>query len=121
MGPPRKGNPYVRRVLCPGSIAQEGLPSDWLFRRVRSPRGEQKAILAVAHQLPVIMFYVVRDGSLYKKLGKKAYYDRRNEAKATRQLVEGLQKLGDYATLQPMPGEILATPAIVPPAAENFS
>jgi hypothetical protein len=117
-GKTRKGNRYVRRALCQSAWAishQKDCHLAALFRRVRSRRGEQKAILAVAHQLLVILFYVVRDGSVYKELGE-AHYDRQNKAKATRRLVERLQKLGYYVALQPIPEEIVVPPPVAEPA-----
>ena len=57
--------------------------------------------MAVAHQLLTIIFHVIGDGSVYKELGA-AYYDRQNKPKVMRKLVERLQKLGYYVTLQPI-------------------
>jgi hypothetical protein len=68
---------------------------------VRSRRGEQKAIMAVAHQLITIIFHIVRDGSIYQELGAN-HYDQHNKPKITRKLVDRLQKLGYYVTLQPI-------------------
>jgi hypothetical protein len=116
-GKTRKGNRYVRRALCQGAWAATHKKDSHLaalFRRVRSRRGEQKAIMAVAHQLLVIMFYIVRDGGLYHELGA-SYYDPQNKPRAARRLVERLQKLGYYVTLQPIEGEAPARPE---PAAE---
>ena len=115
-GKTRKGNRYVRRALCQSAWAashKKDCHLAVLFRRVRGRKGEQKAIMAVAHQLLVIMFYVVRDGSVYKELGE-AYSDRQNKSKATRRLVERLQRLGYYVTLQPIEAEVAAQSDSVP-------
>lgn len=61
-----------------------------LFRRVRSRRGEQKAVMAVAHQLPIIIFHLVQDGSIYREPGA-SHHDQQNKPKVTRRLVERLQ------------------------------
>jgi transposase len=109
-GKTRKGNRYVRRALCQSAWAASHKKDSHLaalFRRVRSRRGEQKAIMAVAHQLLVIMFYVVRDGSVYKELGAN-HYDQQNKSKATSRLVERLQKLGYSVILQPIQPEVPA-------------
>lgn len=103
-GKTRKGNRYVRRVLCQSAWAASHKKDSHLaalYRRVRSRRGEQKAIMAVAHQLLTIIFYIVRDGSIYKELGAN-HYDQQNKPKVTRKLVDRLQKLGYYVTLQPI-------------------
>jgi transposase len=114
-GKTRKGNLYVRRALCQSAWAvahKKDCHLASLFRRVRSRRGEQKAIMAVAHQLLVIMFYVVRDGTRYKELGE-TYCDQRNKAKAAERLVSRLQKLGYYVSLQPIAAE--ASVPVAPP------
>jgi transposase len=103
-GKTRKGNRYVRRVLCQSAWAASHKKDSHLaalYRRVRSRRGEQKAIMAVAHQLLTIIFYIIRDGSVYKELGAN-HHDQQNKPKVTRKLVDRLQKLGYYVTLQPI-------------------
>ena len=77
--------------------------------------------MALAHQLLTIIFHVVRDGGVYRELGA-GYHDRHNKPKATRKLVERLQKLGYYVTLQPVepilePATTVAAPPEVPEAA----
>ncbi|MBV8070520.1 MAG: IS110 family transposase [Acidobacteriaceae bacterium] len=101
-GKTRKGNPYLRRALCQSAWAathHKGSHLAALFHRIRGRRGEQKAIMAVAHQLLTIVFHVLRDGTVYRELGA-AHYDRQNKPKLTRKLVERLQRLGYYVTLQ---------------------
>lgn len=117
-GKTRKGNRYVRRALCQSAWAathKKDCHLAALFRRVRNHGGQQKAIMAVAHQLLVIMFYVVRDGSVYQELGED-YRDQQNKPKAARRLIERLQKLGYCVTLQPMAAEAPKPPEPPSPA-----
>jgi transposase len=103
-GKTRKGNRYVRRVLCQSAWAASHKKDSHLaalYRRVRSRRGEQKAIMAVAHQLITIIFHIIGDGSVYQELGAN-HYDQQNKPRITRKLVDRLQKLGYYVTLQPI-------------------
>jgi transposase len=103
-GKTRKGNRYLRRVLCQSAWAASHTKDSHLtalFRRVRSRRGEQKAIMAVAHQTLTIIFHIIRDGGVYQELGAN-HYDQQNKPKVTRKLVDRLQKLGYYVTLQPI-------------------
>jgi transposase len=116
-GKTRKGNCYVRRILCQSAWAathQKDSHLAALYRRVRTRRGEQKALMAVAHQLLTIIFHIVRDGTVYRELGA-AHYDQQNKPKATRKLVDRLQKLGYLVTLQP----IEAVPDRVPDPVEE--
>src|SRR5688572_1932555 len=103
-GKTRKGNRYIRRVLCQSAWAASHKKDSHLaalYRRVRSRRGEQKAIMALAHQLITIIFHIVKEGTVYKELGA-GHFDLRNKPKATRKLVERLHKLGYHVTLQPI-------------------
>lgn len=103
-GKTRKGNRYVRRALCQSAWAASHKKDSHLaalFRRVRSRRGEQKANMALAHQLLIIIFHMVQQGSVYRELGA-SHHDQQNKPKVTRRLVERLQKLGYYVTLQPI-------------------
>ena len=121
-GKTRKGNGYLRRVLCQSAWAASHKKDSHLsalYRRVRTRRGEQKAIMAVAHQLITIIFHIVRDGSVYQELGA-SHYDQHNKPKVTRKLVDRLQKLGYYVTLQPIEAPIPIEPipvvvAVSPP------
>lgn len=104
-GKTRKGNRYLRRILCQNAWAatkDNHSHLSALFRRVRARRGEQKAIMAVAHQLLTIIFHIVRDGGIYQELGAD-HYDLKNKPKVTSKLVDRLQRLGFYVTLQPIP------------------
>jgi transposase len=104
-GKTRKGNRYLRRGLCQSAWAvshKKDCHLAALFRRVRSRRGEQKAVMAVAHALLTIIFHVISHGSVYQELGG-AHHDLQNKPKVTRKLIQRLQQLGYYVTLQPIP------------------
>jgi len=112
-GKTRKGNRYVRRALCQSAWAATRKKDSHLaalFRRVRSRRGEQKAIMAVAHQLLTIMFHIIGDQSVYQELGA-AHYDVRNKDKVTRKLIQRLTRMGYCVTVTP----IAPSGAIPPP------
>ena len=69
-GKTRKGNRYLRRVLCQAAWAASHKKDSHLsalYRRVRTRRGE-KAIMAVAHQLITIIFHIVRDGDRERRI-----------------------------------------------------
>jgi transposase len=112
-GRTRKGNRYLRRALCQSAWAASHTKDTHLsalYRRIRSRRGEQKAIMALAHQLLIIAFHIVRDGTVYRELGGD-HYDRQNKPKVTRKLVDRLQKMGYYVTLQPIEDAAMPVPA----------
>jgi len=103
-GRTRKGNMYVRRALCQSAWAASHTKDCYLsafFRHIRSRKGEQKANMALAHQLLIIIFHVIEDGTVYSELGA-SYQDQRDKPKLARRLIERLGKLGFYVTLQPI-------------------
>jgi len=109
-GKTRKGNRYVRRALCQSAWAASRKKDSHLaalYRRIRNRRGEQKAAMAVAHQMLIIIFHLIKDGSVYRELGGD-YYDQRNKPKVVGKLVERIQRLGFYVTLQPIETEVPA-------------
>ena len=101
-GRTRKGNVYLRRVLCQCAWAATNTNDCFLasfYRRVRSRKGHQKAIMAVAHRLLVIVFHMLQKGTEYRELGGD-FHAHRNAEKTAMRHVAGLQKLGYYVTLQ---------------------
>lgn len=119
-GKTRKGNRYLRRALCQSAWAASHKKDSHLsvfYRRIRNKRGEQKAIMALAHRLLVIIFHIVLDGSVYRELGA-LHYEKQNKPKVMRKYVERLTRLGYYVTLVAMEeepevaGESEAVPAV---------
>jgi hypothetical protein len=104
-GKTRKGNRYVRRLLCQSAWAAARTKDSHLaslYRRIRSRRGEQKALVAVAHQLLVIVFHVIRDGTGYEE-PEASPVSEQQKPKLTRRLVERLHQLGFQVTLEAVP------------------
>ena len=71
------------------------------FHRLRSRRGPQKAICAVAASILTAIYHMLKSGLPHRDLGAD-YFDRRSlEAKA-KCLVSQLAKLGFAVQLQPL-------------------
>lgn len=114
-GRTRKGNVYLRRVLCQTAWASSNAKGCFLassYRRVRSRRGHQKAIMAVAHRQLVIVFHLLHRGGTYRELGED-FHARRHAEKAAMRHVAGLQRLGYYVTLQKAETDVQPAPAAV--------
>src|SRR6185369_11110246 len=70
-------------------------------RRLTQPDAKNKAIVAVAHKLAIIIWHVLATGKPYTDLGAD-YLDRRiDPAKETRRLIARLQALGHTVTIEP--------------------
>lgn len=98
----RQGNRYLRGQLVQGAlgaIRSKGTALQARYHRVKRRHGHKKAVVAVAHQLLEIAYYVMRDEVTYKELGPD-YLDRRNAARAVRRHVRQLEALGFRVTLE---------------------
>jgi len=100
----RKGNRWLRRALCLSAWAVTHKRNCYLaanfYRRARRS-GVKKAITATAHQLLIIAYHILRDGTEYRELGVD-YFDRLNPSKTTKKLSARLERLGYEVVLKPL-------------------
>jgi len=102
-GRTRKGNVYLRRGLCQAAWAASHCKDTYLtalFYRVASRGGVKKAVVAVAHRIAVIAYFLLAEPVAYKELGGD-YFDRLHPERTTRRLVRRLEQLGHQVALQP--------------------
>ena len=70
-GKMRKGSQWLRRCLCQGAWAVSMQKKNYLsalYRRLAARRGSKRATIAVAHNLLVIAYYILRDQTCYQDL-----------------------------------------------------
>jgi transposase len=99
----RKGSLWLRRCLCQAAWAVSTKKNNYLsalYRRLAARRGGKRAVIAVAHNLLVIAYYILRDGLCYRDLGPD-YFDRLNPEGLRRRLTKRLEGLGFKVTLEP--------------------
>ena len=67
-GKKRKGNPYVRRILCEAANAAARTRSALaaLFKSLLIRRGRKRAIFALAHKILKIVFVLISRGDFYR-------------------------------------------------------
>jgi transposase len=102
-GKTRSGNPWVRRVLCQAAWAASHTKNTYLaaqFRRLAAKRGKKRAIIAVAHTILTIAYYVISRGEGYRELGGD-YLERADSEGLKRYLVRKLERLGQKVTIEP--------------------
>jgi transposase len=71
-GKTRKGNRWLRRVLCQAAWAASHTNNTYLaalFRRVAARRGRNRAIIAVAHSILVAVYHMLARNGDYRDLG----------------------------------------------------
>jgi transposase len=99
----RHGNCWLRRALCQSAWAVSHKKNCYLtahFYRRAARAGVKKAIIATAHQILIVAFHILRDGTTYQEHGGD-YFDRLNPHRTQRRLTQRLQRLGFEVVLKP--------------------
>jgi transposase len=103
-GPVNRGNVWLRGIM--GEVAWAAVKKrdtyfHAQFHRVARRRGRQKAVVAVAHSVLVVIYHVLRSGRPYGELGVD-YFDHLDAARIERHHVRRLEQLGYTVTLTPV-------------------
>jgi transposase len=101
-GKTRKGNRFLRTVLVQAAHAAARTRSTYLsaqYRRLAARRGKKRAILAVAHSMLVMAYYMIQRREPYREAGGD-FFDRLQPEDTARRLVKRLESLGYHVTLQ---------------------
>ena len=101
-GRTRKGNPFLRAGLIEAGLAAsraKGTALQARYYRVKRHRGHKKAVVATAHHILEIAFYIMRDNVTYQELGAD-YFDRRDRERTIRRHVRHLESLGYRVTIE---------------------
>lgn len=106
----RKGNRALREALIEAAHAAAHTKDTYLsalYHRITARRGSKIAIMAVAHAILVIGYYLTLRDEDYRELGANYFDQRRPQASANR-LVKRLERLGYQVTLQKQPETVAA-------------
>jgi transposase len=101
-GKTRKGSVWLRRALCQAAWAASRTKNTYLaaqYRRLIVRKGKNRTIVAVAHSMLMIAYYLLKRQCTYQDLGAD-YFNRLGERDAAHRLVKKLINLGYYVTLQ---------------------
>ena len=101
-GKTRQGNRFLRTVLVQAAHAAARTKSTYLsaqYRRLAARRGKKRAIMAVAHSLLIMAYYMIQRQEPYREAGAD-FFDRLQPEDTTRRLVKRLEHLGYCVTLQ---------------------
>lgn len=101
----RKGNRYLKRICV--QIAWAASRKKDCFLRARFVRlsrriGRNKAIVATARQVLLIIYQLLATAQSYRDLGAN-YYDQRNKQRVIHNQVRRLEQLGFKVELTPLP------------------
>jgi transposase len=101
----RKGAPWLKTVLVQcawAAIRKKGSYLQAQYLRLKSRRGPQKAICAVAASILTAVYHMLKDGTLYQDLGSD-HFHRRSKSTQTLRLVRRLEHLGYAVEIKPLP------------------
>jgi transposase len=98
-----KGSRWLRAALVQAAWAashSKGTAFAARYRRLAARRGKKRALVALAHTMPVIVYHLLKRGVRYEELGPD-HLGRSQQERLTRQLVRRLERLGHQVTLRP--------------------
>ncbi len=98
------GDPWLRRTLIESAHAAARTKNSYFavqYRQLADRRGPNKAAVAVAHSLLVVIWHVLTTGERYEDLGHDWLKRRRDPERETRRLLRQLEALGHSVTLAP--------------------
>jgi transposase len=96
------GNVWLRAALVEAAWAAARRRRAYLSaqdHRLAARRGAKRALLAVAHSILVIVYYLLKQGTVYRELGGN-YFDERDRQATTRRAVRRLERLGYKVTIE---------------------
>ena len=102
----RHGAPWLRRHLIEAAKAASRTKDTYLasqYRQIAARRGPNKAAVAVANSLCVIIWNMLSTGAAYEDLGGDYFQRRRSPDVETRRLVRRLEALGHLVELTNAP------------------
>jgi transposase len=115
-GRTRKGNAWLRTILVQSAQAAAHTKHTALaarYRRIAARRGAKKAVVALAHALLLIIYYVIARRQPYRELGEDYLHRFDPEARAKR-LVHQLAHLGFTVELRAQATAGEPAPALTP-------
>jgi transposase len=103
-GKTTKGSKWLRSTLAQAAWAASRKKNSYFraqYGRLAGRRGKKRAVIAVAHSLLTVIYYVLRDHVDYKDLGQD-HFDKLNSKRIVPYLVNRLKKLGYEVNLVPL-------------------
>lgn len=100
----RKGAQWLKTTLVQCAWAAKNQKASYLqaqFHRLRSRRGPQKAICAVAASILTATYHMLKDGTVYADLGPD-HFQRRSKTTQTQRLIRRLEHLGYSVDIKPL-------------------
>ena len=107
-GKTRKGNQHLRTALVQAANAAARTRGTYLraqYQRLAPRRGHKRAIMALAHSILVIAYYLIARSQPYRELGGD-YFDTISPEKTAKRLIKRLEHLGFQVSIQETPAAV---------------
>lgn len=104
-GQTTKGSPYLRAAITQAAWAAAHTKNTYLaaqYHRLIKRMGKNKALVAVAHSLLVIVYHVLAQRADYRELGGD-YFDRQHQQTQQQRLIKRLERMGLKVTVEALP------------------
>jgi transposase len=101
----RHGSPWLKTELVEAANAAVRSKGSFLaarYGRIKSRRGHNRAIIAVAHAILVIAYHLISRDQTFTELGAQYYLNRHSRDAETRRLVRRLEALGNTVHVEPL-------------------
>lgn len=92
----RKGNEFLRSTLVESAKAASHTKDTYLsaqYHRIAARRGANRASVAVAHSILIIIYYVLKKGKPYEELGSD-FFNKLNEQGTIKRATKILESMG---------------------------
>ena len=109
-GKTRQGNRLLKTGLVQVSHAVAHMKNNYLsaqYHRLAARRGKKKAVIAVAHSVLIIAYYMLKRREPYQDLGSNCFDELKPEVTVKR-LTKRLERLGFQVAIQPLPLKVQA-------------
>ena len=106
-GKTRKGNPPLTTALvraAHGAAHTRGTYLAAQYHRLAPRRGQKRAIMAVAHSILVIAYYLIRRKEPYREMGAD-YFDKLRPEETAKRLIKRLEHLGYCVAVEAAPAK----------------
>jgi transposase len=100
----RHGDLWLQSALVEAAWAAIRTKNSYLgvrFWRIARRRGQQRAAMAIAHTLLIIIWHMLNDGTIYTEIGVDYLIRNDNPDRRRRHLIKQLQQLGYQVELSP--------------------
>jgi transposase len=98
-----QGNKWLKNALLEaahGASKSKGTYFKAQFHRLAGRRGKKRALVAVAHSILIIVYYMIKNNCNYQEIGED-YFDKINHKVVVKRQVQRLEKLGYKVKLEP--------------------